>query len=118
MRQCIIKYETVRKFCYMLKVDIIVERGKEANSITSLPTVALNKGQRYFYHRKGGGPEPAEGYPHTAVIYRPGAALREGGEMTPKQIKQLVTISVNLFGLFLTGTTIYLHVSPRRRRGS
>lgn len=31
-----------------------------------------------------GGQEPAEGYPHTAVIYRHGAVLREGGEMTLK----------------------------------
>lgn len=36
MRQYIIKYETVRKLSYILKADVVVEREKKANSITSL----------------------------------------------------------------------------------
>lgn len=89
MRQYIFKYETVRKLCYILKADTVIERGKRGQ-FNHLPTVALNKGQRYFYHRKRrGGQEPAEGYPHTAVIYRLRAVLREGGKTTPKWLKQL-----------------------------
>lgn len=84
LRQYIIKYEAVRKLSYILKADADVEKGKRGQ-FNHLATVALNKGQCYFYHRKRwGGQEPTEGYSHTAVIYCLRAVLREGGETTPK----------------------------------
>lgn len=51
LRQYIIKYEAVRKLSYILKADADVEKGKRGQ-FNHLATVALNKGQCYFYHIK------------------------------------------------------------------